>query len=80
MWLGAFALVGGLFLVFLFPSRRIWAAVRRRSDGSSEVRLGATARHDATFGPEFQSLVNDMRLALEPVALEGKGHTDVQDV
>jgi len=80
VWLGAFALVGGLFLVFLFPSRRIWAHVRRRADGGSEVRLGATARHDATFGPEFQDLVNDMRLALGRVAHEGKGHTDVQDV
>jgi cytochrome c biogenesis protein len=80
VWLGAFALVGGLFLVFLFPNRRIWAAVRRRPGGRSEVRLAATARHDATFGPEFQSLVDDMRLALERVANEGKGHTDVQDV
>jgi cytochrome c biogenesis protein len=80
VWLGAFALVGGLFLVFLFPNRRIWAAVRRRPDGRSEVRLGATARHDATFGPEFQHVVNDMRLALAGNVDEGKGHTDVQDV
>jgi cytochrome c biogenesis protein len=80
VWLGAFALVGGLFIVFLFPNRRIWAAVRRLPTGGSEVRLGATARHDATFGPEFQDLVHDMRLALEPGAHEGKGHTVVQDV
>jgi cytochrome c biogenesis protein len=80
VWSGAFALVGGLFLVFLFPNRRIWAVVRRHAGGRSEVRLAATARHDATFGPEFQDLVNDMRLAVERVANEGKGHTDVQDV
>jgi cytochrome c biogenesis protein len=81
VWLGAFALVGGLFLVFLFPSRRIWAHVRRRPDGDGcEVRVGATARHDATFGPAFQNLVNDMRLALGRAVDEGKGHTDVQDV
>lgn len=80
VWLGAFALVGGLFLVFLFPNRRIWAAIRRRPDGGSDVRLAATARHDATFGPEFEGLVDDMRLALERAATEGKGHTDVQDV
>jgi cytochrome c biogenesis protein len=64
VWFGSFLLVGGLFLVFTFPNRRIWAAVRERPDGRSEVRLGATARHDATFGPDFQKLVNDMRLAL----------------
>jgi len=68
VWFGSFLLVGGLFLVFMFPNRRIWAAVRERPDGRSEVRLGATARHDATFGPDFQKLVNDMRLALGQAA------------
>lgn len=80
VWIGAFALVGGLFLIFFFPNRRIWAVVTRRPDGRSEVRLGATARHDATFGPEFERLVHDMRLAIEQVANRGKGHTVVQDV
>ncbi len=64
VWLGAIFLVGGLFLVFMFPNRRIWAVVRRRTDGSSEVHVGATTRHDATFGPDFEKVVNELRLAL----------------
>jgi cytochrome c biogenesis protein len=68
VWFGSILLVSGLFLVFFFPNRRIWAAVHECPNGRSEVRLGATARHDATFGPDFQRLVDDMRLALAPAA------------
>lgn len=63
VWLGAILLIGGLFLVFFFPNRRIWARLRRDGD-QTELRLGATSRHDATFGADFQNLVNDMQLAL----------------
>ncbi len=63
VWLGAAALVGGLFLVFFFPNRRIWARIHREG-ADTEVQLGATVRHDASFGPDFQHLVGDIRLAL----------------
>ena len=66
VWLGALALVGGLFMVFMFPNRRIWIAFKARSDGGSDVLMGATARHDATFAPEFNRVVEQVRLALEP--------------
>ena len=68
VWLGALALVMGCFLVFMFPNRRIWAQIKRRSDGTGEVQLGATARHDAAFAPEFTKLVEQVRLAFGPAA------------
>jgi cytochrome c biogenesis protein len=68
VWIGALALVLGVFLVFMFPNRRIWVAVRARPDGGGEVRLGATARHDTTFATEFTKLTEQVRLALRPVA------------
>ncbi|HLB44638.1 MAG TPA: cytochrome c biogenesis protein ResB, partial [Candidatus Limnocylindrales bacterium] len=68
VWMGALTLVLGVFLVFMFPNRRIWAAVRARPDGGGEVRLGATARHDVAFAPEFSKLIEQVRLALAPVA------------
>ena len=55
--------MAGLFLVFFFPNRRIWARVRRDGD-TTEIRLGATSRHDATFAPDFKSLADEMKLAL----------------
>ena len=60
---GALLLVVGLFLVFFFPSRRIWTRIVPGPSGS-EVRVGATTRHDATFGPDFQKIVGEMELSL----------------
>lgn len=68
VWLGSLALILGVFLVFLFPNRRIWAAVRARPEGGAEVSLGATARHDAAFAPEFTKLVKQVRLAIPATA------------
>jgi hypothetical protein len=50
----------------MFPARRIWIAVKSRAHGGGEVRLGATAHHDATFKPEFNRYVDQIRLALRP--------------
>lgn len=60
---GALLLVTGLFLVFFFPSRRIWTRIVPGPAGA-EVRVGATSRHDATFGPDFQKLVGEMQRSL----------------
>jgi cytochrome c biogenesis protein len=68
VWFGALTLVLGVFLVFMFPNRRIWAAIKARPDGGGEVRLGATARHDVTFAPEFTKLAEQVRLAITPAA------------
>ena len=66
VWLGALALVGGLFLVFMFSNRRIWVAIKQRPGGGTEVLMAATTRHDATFAPEFNKVIDEVRLALEP--------------
>ena len=63
VWGGAAFLVGGLFLVLFFQNRRTWARIRRIA-GGSEVLVGATSRHDSTFGADFQRLVDEIKLAL----------------
>lgn len=65
VWLGALALVIGLFLIFMFPKRRMWLTLRQLSAGGSELRLAATGREDATFAPEFGKLTDRIRFALE---------------
>jgi cytochrome c biogenesis protein len=57
VWAGALALVFGVILVFLFPSRRIWARVRGTGTGS-DVRVAASTRHDMGFETTFRTLVN----------------------
>ena len=63
VWIGAGLLVFGLSLVFFCPSRRAWALIRRRPDGSS-IQIGAIVRHDVTFGSDFKRLVDELKLAL----------------
>ncbi|MEK6719438.1 MAG: cytochrome c biogenesis protein ResB [Chloroflexota bacterium] len=63
VWIGAGLLVSGISLVFLFPGRRAWARIQRRPNGSS-IQVGAIVRHDVTFRPDFQHLVDDIELAL----------------
>ena len=46
IWLGCLFLIGGTALVFFFPSRRVWALIRRTPDGSSVAHVGAVVRHD----------------------------------
>jgi len=63
VWIGASLLVFGISLVLFFPSRRAWALIRRRPDGSS-IQFGAIARHDTTFQSDFERLVDEVKLAL----------------
>jgi len=73
VWAGTFLLVAGLFIVFFFPNRRIWARIHRPATGT-QVQVGATVRHDATFKPDFQHLIGDLTLALSgPSATQGRG-------
>ena len=63
VWIGASLLVFGISLVFLFPSRRAWALIRRRPNGSS-IQIGAIVRHEITFQSDFKRLVDEVELAL----------------
>lgn len=63
VWIGASLLVFGISLVFLFPSRRAWALIRRRPNASS-IQIGAIVRHEITFQSDFKRLVDEVELAL----------------
>jgi cytochrome c biogenesis protein len=63
VWLGALLLIGGMFLVFFFPDRRIWARVARGTTDTT-IQLGAIARHDASFAADFEKIICDTRHAL----------------
>jgi cytochrome c biogenesis protein len=65
VWLGTILLVGGVALVFFFPSRRLWARVRPAAGGSA-IQVAAITRHDVTFEAAFGSLIDDVRLQLGP--------------
>ena len=63
VWLGCLLLVGGMFLVFFFPNRRIWARIARGTTDTT-IQVGAIARHDASFEADFKKLISDAQHAL----------------
>lgn len=65
VWLGTILLVGGVALVFFFPSRRLWARIRPTSGGAT-IQVAAITRHDVTFEAAFGSLIDDVRRGLAP--------------
>ncbi|HYO19206.1 MAG TPA: cytochrome c biogenesis protein ResB [Dermatophilaceae bacterium] len=65
VWIGSTLLVLGLFLVFFFPHRRVWARIRKTSTGS-EILCASTMKRDVAFKPQFHQLVTDIQLAGTP--------------
>jgi cytochrome c biogenesis protein len=63
VWLGTILLTLGTLMVFLFPNRRIWARVSP-TDAGVRVQVAAASRHDVSFESSFQTIVDDVRLAL----------------
>lgn len=57
VWTGSLLLVGGIFLVFFFPHRRIWVTARPVAEGGSVLRVAAKATRDTAFEPQFRAVV-----------------------
>jgi cytochrome c biogenesis protein len=74
IWIGVSMLVVGIFLVFFFPNRRLWARIRP-TDRGSQIHVAATSRRDSTFEQEFNHLIDDLELELTTRA-HGKGRTE----
>jgi cytochrome c biogenesis protein len=64
IWLGCFFLIAGTALVFFFPSRRVWAQIRRGPDGSA-IHVAAIVRHDVGFQAEFERLSDEIKQSLD---------------
>jgi len=65
VWTGSALLVGGIFLVFFFPHRRIWLSVRSTADGGSRVEVAAQLKRDTAFRPQFLDVVAGLGRAVD---------------
>lgn len=63
IWIGVGLLVVGIVVVFFFQNRRVWVRIVPVREGS-EIRVGAAPRRDLAVGPDFQHLVDDIKLAV----------------
>jgi cytochrome c biogenesis protein len=57
VWTGSALLVGGVFLVFFFPHRRIWLSIRPTAGGGSRLVAAAQLKRDTAFRPQFLDVV-----------------------
>ena len=64
IWVASALMVIGLVMLFYFPHRRLWALVKRRDDGTAEVRVGMTAQRDMSLESEFNRLRQRVASAL----------------
>jgi cytochrome c biogenesis protein len=72
VWIGSALLVLGLFMVFLFPHRRVRAVICP-GPGGSEVAVAAIERHHAGFAAQFERLAADLRRSVGPGPATKKG-------
>lgn len=63
VWTGSVLLIGGIFLVFFFPHRRIWVAARPVPGGGSVLRVATQPKRDTAFEPQFRAVVADLERA-----------------
>jgi cytochrome c biogenesis protein len=68
VWAGAFLLMVGFVIRFLVPQRRVWARITPRSQHGAVLAMASLGRRDAALGTEFESLVGDVRSALQAPA------------
>jgi cytochrome c biogenesis protein len=68
VWLGALLLFGGFVIRFTVPHKRLWARITTRPNGGAVLGVASLGNRDAALGTDFESLVNDIRAALQPPA------------
>ncbi|MDP7470681.1 MAG: hypothetical protein QGI79_07725, partial [Dehalococcoidia bacterium] len=57
-------LVIGMFLVFYFPHRQIWARCRHSDDGDTEIVLRTVSSRSYAITSEMEALAKDLRKSL----------------
>jgi cytochrome c biogenesis protein len=68
VWLGCFLLFFGFVIRFTIPHKRLWARITARPNGGAVLAMASLGRRDAALGTEFESLMNDIRTALQAPA------------
>jgi len=82
IWVAGGLMVLGMVMLFYLPPRRLWALVKARPDGTSEVILGMPAQRDISLGGEFGRLQGRVTNALgsQPAAPGNPGGNDEQSL
>jgi cytochrome c biogenesis protein len=68
IWLGSFLLFGGFLIRFMVPHKRVWGRIVARPNGGAVVGMATLTHKDVAAGSEFESVVTDIRAALQAPA------------
>jgi cytochrome c biogenesis protein len=68
IWIGSLLLLGGFVIRFMVPHKRVWARIVSRPNGGTVVGLATLTHKNVTAGSEFETVVTDIRTALQAPA------------
>jgi cytochrome c biogenesis protein len=68
IWIGAMLLFGGFLIRFMVPHKRVWGRIVARPNGGAVVGMATLTHKDVAAGSEFETVVNDIRSALQAPA------------
>jgi cytochrome c biogenesis protein len=68
IWLGSALLFLGFVVRFTVPHKRVWARIVGRPNGGAVVAMAGLGGRDVAGGSDFDTLVNDVRAALQAPA------------
>lgn len=57
MWIASFLLVGGMFMTFGFPHRRLWVRV---SQDNESLQITSVDKHDAIYERQYRSIIAEI--------------------
>lgn len=68
IWIGSFLLLAGFVIRFMVPHKRVWARIVSRPNGGTVVSVATLTHKDVTAGSDFETVVTDIRTALQAPA------------
>ncbi len=78
MWIGSILLVVGMTVTFMFPYRRLWvrADVDEGQQPPTRIKFGSVARFDHAYQKLFQTVIDQVDLAVEAEPPSGDSGTN----
>ncbi len=65
VWIASSVMIGGLFVAFFIPHRRVWLRVELDPENTAVLMAGSTNRNPASFEKEFDEALAALKQALK---------------
>ncbi len=65
VWIACFVMIGGLYVAFFVPHRRVWLRIELDPDNTAVLMAGSTNRNLASFEKEFNGALTALKQVLK---------------